>query len=81
MPVRFKFREDAKPSERRVVLDRIRKTGCAVRPMFPGDSDPELAGLYRVECTGTAAGKLVQALAKSRTIEFAENELRRKLIR
>ena len=79
MPIRFKFREDAKPGERKRILDRLKKLGAeSVTPMFPDDDDPELASMYKADCDDA---KIVKALEKDASIEFAERDARRKLIR
>jgi hypothetical protein len=83
MAIQFKFREDA-PDEQRAQLIRTvqEQYGAAVRPLFPGEEEPELAALYRVE--GVAADRVPQALdmlSASKDVDFAESDAPRRLIR
>jgi hypothetical protein len=83
MAIQFKFREDA-PADERVQLIRTlqEKHGPTVRPLFPGDNEPELAALYRVE--GVAPERVPEVLAllrASKYVDFAESDARRGLIR
>jgi hypothetical protein len=83
MKLQFKFREGTVEAARRKVISALAARGArGVRPLFPGERDKELATLYVVECKDPASGEqLLKLLNASRAVEFAEVELRRKLIR
>lgn len=82
MRVQFKFNESAPVAERQELVRVVKRHGAAsVEPLFPGESDPELASLYTAECPPEAdGGELISMLDSSDVIEFAEAEPTRKLI-
>jgi hypothetical protein len=78
MKLQFKFTGAAGPNARQQLLKTLAKTGAAaVRPLFPDESDPELASLHVVDCDAAAAEKLLALLKASGDVEFAEVEARR----
>lgn len=79
--LQFKFKKSAKSAHRKDVLARLLRARATVRAIFPKDKDPELASLYMAEVGDDAAA--VQALKMLKghaSVEFAEPEVRRKLI-
>ena len=83
MKLQFKFRESiGEVSRKRFVETLGRRGATAVRPLFPGETEAGLAALYVVECEEEGIGRrLLDLLLRSREVEFAEPEVRRKLIR
>ena len=84
MDIQFKFRDDAPAEQRSGVVRRVEQTPgpATVRPLFPGDPEPELAALYRIEdIAGDRAQQLLDLLNGSPHVEFAEPDAPRKLIR
>ena len=81
-PIHFKFRKGAKPVDKEATLVRLRSLGVrGIRPLFPDETDPELADLYRGDCATTKCAHVVSGLNQSGAIEFAELSLKRKLMR
>ncbi len=83
MKLQFKFKGKAGEKHRKRVLDALSQGGArAVRRLFPNETDKELAALYVVDFEGEGAGQqLLELLKGSKDIEFAEGEVRRKLIK
>lgn len=83
MKLQFKFREKVGEGRRRLLLDALSKRGAtAVRRLFPDEADEELAALYVVDSDDEASGRrLLETLKQSKEVEFAEGEVRRKLMR
>ncbi len=82
MKLQVKFKENAPVSERDGVIGALSERGAsAVRPLFPEARDPELGSLYVVELNGGDRQRLLGYLKKAKAVEFAEPEVRRKLIR
>ncbi len=83
MKLQFKFREKAAKAAREKVIGALAAQGATdVRPLFPDETDAELTTLYVVDCKDKASGqRLLKLLNASKAVEFAEGELRRKLIR
>lgn len=83
MKLQFKFREKAAEPDRQKVIGALAAHGATgVRRLFPGEADKELAALYVVDCKDKgSAQRLLKLLNASRVVEFAEFELRRKLVR
>ena len=79
MAVQFKFREAAPPAKRKDVVERLKGKG-KVKPLFPGEKDPELASLYRVEelADEPTQREVVAMLEDDDSVEFAEAEAERK---
>ena len=83
MLVQFKFKPDADDNARREVIKALRtQGGRAVRQLFPGDENKELARLYVAAVSDrSVATKVVSLLKRSAAVEFAEPEVTRRLIR
>ena len=84
MAVQFKFREKARAAHRKSVVERVKGKGkkVSVKPLFPGEKDPELASLYKAEgVPDDVAPELASSLGSDAAIEFAEPSPDRKLIR
>ncbi|MBI3049164.1 MAG: hypothetical protein HYY76_12730 [Acidobacteria bacterium] len=80
--LQFKFREEAAPKARRRLIQALDRNGARkVRRLFPNESDAALAGLYVADVSDAAAARLLKLLQGSKDVEFAEGEIRRKLIR
>jgi hypothetical protein len=80
--LQFKFREGTSNDDREQLIATLEDKGADnVEPLFPDESDEELAALYsaRVGAQGDF-DKLLHLLKRSRKVEFAEPELDRKLI-
>jgi hypothetical protein len=82
MRMQLKFRESAPDRSRKEVIETIEDRGKAsVSPLFPGDSDPELASLYAVEGVPDASAKeLMELVGEHDAVEFLEPGAQRKLI-
>ncbi len=81
--LQFKFINGAPEKERAVLDESLRERGATeVRPLFPGEPDPELAAICIVEYNDPGTGgKLLEYLQRSKVVEFAEDEISRKLIK
>ena len=81
--INFKFHKNATTASRNAVLATLREAGAlAVRPLFPETDDEELATMYIAETADDPASKaLIEHLNKSKAIDFAEPQARRKLVR
>lgn len=84
MAIQLKFREHSAADRRAEIQNEIAAApgSPTVRPLFPGDEDPELASIFRVE--GVPADQeaaLIDRLNGDADVEFAEPDVRRKLIR
>ena len=79
--LQFKFRADADAQARREAMRKARKAGAKeVRPLFPGEEDPDLGSLYIVEVEGEAAARAVSTCLNAESaVEFVEREVKRKL--
>jgi hypothetical protein len=80
--LQFKFREGTSSDDREQLITTLEDKGAdTVEPLFPDESDEELATLYsaRVGAEGDF-DKLLRLLKRSRKVEFAEPQLDRKLI-
>jgi len=83
MKLQFKFATGVKQSGRQHLIEELAKRGAhRVRPLFPGECDPELASLFIADVKDEKTGsEMLKYLQSSKVIEFAEPEVRRKLIR
>ena len=83
MKLQFKFKEEVGEGSRKTVVDALTARGAtAIRPLFPHETDGELSALYVVDCDDETTGRqLLDLLTRSKEVEFAEGEARRKLIR
>ena len=80
--LQFKFRGDSTSAARHRVIASLESEGAdKVEPIFPGDSDEELATLYSALVDERLVASLLRRLKRSRAIEFAEPEVERTLIR
>ncbi len=66
----------------RAACDRLAKSlrsagARDVRRLLPGESDPELAALYTVECGDAEPEELLERLRSAPEVEFAEHSPRR----
>jgi hypothetical protein len=83
MRVEFKFHESVPQSQRQRLVTSISKLGAKkVGPLFPDESDPELASLYKADgVPASKAERLISKLDAQPTVEFADRTPERKLIR
>ena len=82
MRLQLKFHDGTPEAERARVLDEIKASKATPQPLFPGESDPELASLYTVEdVPDTDADALVRAVRSRDSVEFIEPSEKRRLIR
>ena len=83
MKLQFKFKETATAAARQRVLNTLGERGATgVRHLFPGETDKELATFYVVDCKDEITRQqLLDLLNTFNVVEFAEAEVRRKLIR
>jgi hypothetical protein len=79
----FKFTESVPPGRRLKVIEHVKQLGAThVAPQFPGESDPELASMYKVEgLPDERTGEVVSELDGLDEIEYAAPTPQRKLIR
>jgi hypothetical protein len=79
--LQLKFRTGTSNVHRQEVIDKATKAGAAaVRPLFPGETDEELASLYVVDIEEAKHHKAVRTvLSDEPRVEFVEDEVRRKL--
>jgi hypothetical protein len=78
--LRLKLREDAGEDARGDVVSGLEQLGATVEPLFPDDADPQLSTLFTVLVDDDHATQAVSLLARSRAVEFAEQEAGRRLI-
>jgi hypothetical protein len=78
--LRLKLRDDAGEDARGDVVAGVERLGATVEPVFPGETDAELATLFTVTVADDEATQVVSFLARSRAVEFAEQEAGRRLI-
>ena len=82
MKLQFKFRRSTSQAARERIIGALDESGASVQPLFPDETDAELAALYTVSVQKEdVARRLLALLNASREVEFAEPEVRRKLIR
>lgn len=61
------------------LVQSLRAAGARdVRRLLPGETDPELAALYTVECGEATPDDLLRRLRSAPEVEFAEASPRRK---
>jgi hypothetical protein len=80
--LQFKFREGTSSGDREQLIAKLEDKGADnVEPLFPEESDEELATLYSARVGAEDDfDKLLRLLKRSRKVEFAEPELDRRLI-
>jgi hypothetical protein len=82
MKLQLKFREDASEEQReKVVQDLSAQGACEARPLFPDATDGVRASLYIVDLNGVSQKRILTFLKRADAVEFAEPEVRRKLVR
>ena len=82
MKLHFQFALSADDTRRAILLRELERDGARlVRPLFPGETDPELAAIQVVESDETHSLRLLQRLKSSKTVQYAEMEPVRKLVR
>ncbi|MEM7408869.1 MAG: hypothetical protein AAF430_01375 [Myxococcota bacterium] len=83
MKIQLKFKASASERSKDRVAAQLKRRGAdRVRPLFPGDEDEEFSLLHVVDCEDQdVADKLLRYLKRSRAVEFAEGEARRRLIK
>lgn len=82
MTLQLKFKEGASPAQRCQVVDHLAAHGAAeVRPLFPDATDSIRSSLYIVRMSDGDEEPLLQFLNKAAAVEFAEREVRRKLVK
>jgi hypothetical protein len=80
--LQFKFRQDTSDPDRHQLIVTLEDNGALdVTPLFPDSADDELGSLYSVQVRNSRQlSKLLGLLKRSRTIEFAEPAVERRLI-
>jgi hypothetical protein len=79
--LQLKFRDQAPAKERASVLAQIEASKAKAEPLFPGESDPELASMYTVEdVPESEADALTRKVGAHDAVEFIERAAARKLI-
>jgi hypothetical protein len=82
MKLQLKFREDASDEQREQVIDDLSaECAAAVRPLFPDATDGVRGSLYIVDLNGASETRVLRFLDRADAVEFAEPEVRRRLIR
>ena len=83
MKLNFKFKNRSTSPQRTALLSQLTRHGAAsVGPLFPGQKDSELAGLFVADYdTSEAMKRALDLLKESDAVEFAEPSPVRKLIR
>ncbi len=80
--VQFKFRKDAGDDDRERLIATLQESGAEkVEPLFPGAPDDELAALYSALVGERDVRRALRLLRRSKTVEFAEPEVQRRLVR
>lgn len=80
--VQFKFREDTSGDDRHQLIAKLEENGAdRVERLFPDAKDDELGTLYHAMIEDDSSGKVLRMLKRSRKVEFAEPEPKRRLIR
>ena len=81
MKLQLKFHNGTSAAVRDGVIAKATKAGAvAVRPLFPGDADEELASLYVVDFDAPECSETLRSLLSGeKHVEFVEAEVKRKL--
>jgi hypothetical protein len=79
----FKFKNDASEEQRQAIIRTLIKKGVdEVRHLFPADKEDDMSSLFVADVkTEHMQQNLVRILGKMNEIEFAESDVKRKLIR
>lgn len=81
LKLNFQIKTGTAPESRDSLIRELRKAGAAdVYPLFPNESDAELASLY-VAVPGQDAKALLRWLRARKEVAFAEEPAPRKLVR
>jgi hypothetical protein len=81
MKLQLKFRDDASEEQREKVIEDLSANGVeAVRPLFPDATDGVRGSLYVVELNLASETRVLSFLNRVDAVEFAEPEVRRKLV-
>jgi len=76
----FQFAAHAADRDRRKLIESLKTRGARqVRPLFPGDADPEFGAMQVVEAAPDAVDALLAYLGQHEDVLFAEPAARRKL--
>ncbi len=76
--LQFKLRSGVDRAASDRLARSLRSAGARdVRRLLPGESDPELAALYTVECGEAEPEQLLERLRSAPEVEFAEHSPRR----
>jgi hypothetical protein len=78
--LRVKLRDEAGDEARGELVAGLERVGATVERLFPDEADPDLATLFTVSVDDDDASQAVTLLARSRAVEFAEQEAGRRLI-
>ena len=83
MKLQVKFLDTTRDTDKKNVIKDIKKCGAkSVRPLFPNETDQELAALYTVEYEDPSLEEpLMNLLNRSKPVEFVERMVQRKLIK
>lgn len=82
MKLHFQFVAAASQTVREETIRQLREQGArSIRPLFPDDTDPELASVHVVESDDTTGKKLLEGLKSAEMVQYAEVAVGRKLIR
>jgi hypothetical protein len=79
MRVQLKLREDSSDRQRKDFLRRLESEVDSLEPLFPNESDEELASLYTLDLDDDASAEALDKLQKEPEVEFAEPEPERQL--
>ncbi|MEK6274333.1 MAG: hypothetical protein AABM30_03255 [Actinomycetota bacterium] len=80
MKYQIKFHENARNTDRQAVLEEVARRRGRVEPLFPDESDVELASLFVANVPAQSNDAVLAILGDSPAVEFVEPEVRRKLI-
>jgi predicted house-cleaning NTP pyrophosphatase (Maf/HAM1 superfamily) len=80
MRVQLKLREASSARERKTFLKRLETEVEHVEPLFPEETDDELASMYVLDLADDAPKDTLTKLAREPEVEFAEPEVSRRLI-
>lgn len=79
--VHFRLKDGAPPDERRRVMDKLQERGAQVEPLFPGEKDPALGGVFAASGPEHVHAKdLLDVLEESKAVDFAEEAPLRKAL-
>lgn len=81
--INFKFHRTATADLRDAVLSELKTRGATeVRPLFPGTDDQDLATMYLADTADELSSQaLIKHLNGCKAVDFAEPQVKRKLVR